>query len=487
MKLLRDILYGCRIVEVHGKTHVAIENIYFDSRKVQKLSCFVAVAGTLADGHHYIDLAIEKGAAAIVCEELPEKLADNITYVKVQNSAKALGEMAANFYDNPSTELKVVGVTGTNGKTTIATLLYELFIQLGFKVGLISTVENKIHRKVIPSTHTTPDAVSLQALLKDMVDEGCQYAFMEVSSHAVDQGRIAGLAFVGGIFTNISHDHLDYHKTFSNYIAAKKGFFDGLGKGTFAISNIDDANGAVMLQNTKANKRFYGLKRPCDYKVKLIENLLTGLQLEINGQELHCRLIGKFNAYNLAAIYAAAIELGQDSLQVLTAISLLGPVAGRFQYVKTASGITVIIDYAHTPDALKNVLKTINDTRTKNEQIFCLVGCGGDRDKTKRPEMARIACELSDKVIFTSDNPRTEDPKAIINDMKAGVEPQHFMRYTVVEDRAEAIKSALIQANENDVILIAGKGHETYQEINGVKHPFDDALVVKETLNLLKK
>lgn len=487
MKLLRDILYGCRIVEVHGNTHVAIENIYFDSRKVQKLSCFVAVAGTLADGHHYIDLAIEKGAAAIVCEELPEKLADNITYVKVQNSAKALGEMAANFYDNPSTELKVVGVTGTNGKTTIATLLYELFIQLGFKVGLISTVENKIHRKVIPSTHTTPDAVSLQALLKDMVDEGCQYAFMEVSSHAVDQGRIAGLAFVGGIFTNISHDHLDYHKTFSNYIAAKKGFFDGLGKGTFAISNIDDANGAVMLQNTKANKRFYGLKRPCDYKVKLIENLLTGLQLEINGQELHCRLIGKFNAYNLAAIYAAAIELGQDSLQVLTAISLLGPVAGRFQYVKTASGITVIIDYAHTPDALKNVLKTINDTRTKNEQIFCLVGCGGDRDKTKRPEMARIACELSDKVIFTSDNPRTEDPKAIINDMKAGVEPQHFMRYTVVEDRAEAIKSALIQANENDVILIAGKGHETYQEINGVKHPFDDALVVKETLNLLKK
>ncbi len=487
MKLLRDILYGCRIVEVHGPTHVAVEQIHFDSRKVQKLSCFVAVPGTVSDGHHYIELAVEKGATAIVCERLPEQLSDKVTYVQVQDSAQALGDLAANFYDNPSQDMKVVGVTGTNGKTTIATLLYELFLQLGYKVGLLSTVENKINRTVVPATHTTPDAVQLQALLEKMRQAGCQYVFMEVSSHAVAQKRIAGLKFAGGLFSNISHDHLDYHKTFANYIQAKKAFFDQLGSDAFAVSNIDDANGDVMLQNTKARKKYYGLKRPCDYKVKLIDNLLSGLQLEINGQELHCRLIGKFNAYNLAAIYAAAIELGQDSLQVLTAISLLAPVNGRFQYLKTSSGITVIIDYAHTPDALENVLKTINDTRTKNEEVYCLVGCGGDRDKSKRPEMARIACNLSDKVIFTSDNPRSEDPREIINDMKAGVEAQHFMKYTVVEDRAEAIKSALMQAAPQDVILIAGKGHETYQEIKGVKHPFDDAQVVKETLTLLKK
>ncbi|TXC78878.1 UDP-N-acetylmuramoyl-L-alanyl-D-glutamate--2,6-diaminopimelate ligase [Luteibaculum oceani] len=487
MKLLKDILYGCRIVEVKGNTNIAIEQINFDSRKVGKLHCFVAIAGTVSDGHHYIESAIEKGAIAVVCEEFPDQLAEGITYVKVQDSSRALGNMASNFFDNPSEDLRIVGVTGTNGKTTIASLLYELFLQLGYKVGLVSTVENKINRVVKPSTHTTPDAISLQQLLSEMREAGCRFVFMEVSSHAVDQNRVAGITFTGGIFTNISHDHLDYHKTFSNYIAAKKAFFDMLPADAFAISNLDDANGTVMLQNTKARKRYYAVKRPCDYKVKVIENLLTGLQLEINHQEIHCRLIGKFNAYNIAAIYAAALELGQDSLQVLTAISLLGPVAGRFQYIKTPGGITVIIDYAHTPDALENVLKTLNDTRTKTEKIITVIGCGGDRDKTKRPEMAKVATELSDRVVFTSDNPRTENPTAILNDMKAGVEPQHFMKYTVIEDRAEAIKQAIQEANKEDVVLVAGKGHETYQEINGVKHPFDDAEVVKQTLNLLKK
>ncbi len=487
MKILRDILYGCRITEVRGDTHSAVTALVLDSREAKKMACFVAIAGTQTDGHHYIDVAIEKGASAVVCEEFPDVLQPGVTYIKVSDSAAALGTMAANFYGNPSETIKVVGVTGTNGKTTVATLLHEVFSQLGYTCGLVSTVENKIGRKAVPSTHTTPHAIAIQSLLAEMQQAGCKYVFMEVSSHAVHQKRIAGIRFTGGVFTNISHDHLDYHGTFKAYIQAKQGFFDALPADAFAVSNIDDANGSIMVQNTKAKCHSYAVKRPADFKVKVVENLLSGLHLEINGQELHCRLIGKFNAYNVGAVYAAAVLLGQDALQVLTVISLLAPVQGRFQYLKTPGGVTVIIDYAHTPDALENVLKTLTETRTKNEQIFTLVGCGGDRDTTKRPEMARLACEYSDRVIFTSDNPRTEDPRTIIEDMKAGVPPNHFMKYTVVEDRAEAIKLALKEAKQGDVVLIAGKGHETYQEINGVKHPFDDAEVVKQTLNFLNK
>ncbi|MGB0166303.1 MAG: UDP-N-acetylmuramoyl-L-alanyl-D-glutamate--2,6-diaminopimelate ligase, partial [Luteibaculum sp.] len=386
MKLLKDILYGCRILELKGQTNTAIERIQFDSRKVTKLNCFVAIAGLQSDGHHYIESAIEKGAVAVVCERFPETLSDQVTYVRVDNSAAALGCMAANFYDNPSNKMTVVGVTGTNGKTTVATLLYELFTQLGHKTGLISTVENKINRVTVAATHTTPDALSIQSLLADMHKAGCSHVFMEVSSHAVDQKRIQGIHFNGAIFTNLSHDHLDYHKTFAAYLKAKQQFFDQLPVESFALTNVDDSNGEVMVQNTRAKRYTYAVRRPADYKVKVVENQLSGLHLEINNQEIHCRLIGKFNAYNLGAIYGAAILLGKDPLQVLTTLSLMAPVNGRFQYLKTPAGITVIIDYAHTPDALENVLKTIEETRTKNEQVFTLVGCGGDRDKTKRPE-----------------------------------------------------------------------------------------------------
>lgn len=487
MKLLKDILYGCRMVEVIGSTNIAIENLTADSRKVQKNGLFVATPGTQVDGHDFIPTAINNGCIAVVCQEFPEETVDGITYVKVIDSTVSLGYLAANFYDNPSRELKLVGVTGTNGKTTIATLLFQLFKDLGFKCGLLSTVVNKIHNQEIVATHTTPDPVNLNLLLRQMVEAGCTYCFMEVSSHAVVQERIAGLQFVGGVFTNITHDHLDYHKTFDAYIAAKKAFFDHLPSNAFAIVNKDDANGMVMVQNTKAKKYTYSLLSPSDYKIKIIENQFSGLQIQIDGRDVYTRLIGKFNAYNLAAIYAVAVQLGQDALQVLTVISNLNAVAGRFQYFKTTSGITAIVDYAHTPDALKNVLKTIHDIRTGNEKIFTVVGCGGDRDKTKRPVMATIACENSDRVILTSDNPRSEEPKAILDDMKAGVQPQHYMRYTMIEDRREAIKSACVESQPGDIILIAGKGHETYQEIKGVKHPFNDLEIVTETLNLLKK
>ncbi|MES2628548.1 MAG: UDP-N-acetylmuramoyl-L-alanyl-D-glutamate--2,6-diaminopimelate ligase [Bacteroidota bacterium] len=487
MKLLKDILYGCRMVEVIGSTNIAIEHLTADSRKVQRNGLFVATSGTQVDGHDFIPTAIKNGCIAIVCQEFPEETTEGVTYVKVMDSLVGLGLIAANFFDNPSKDLKLIGITGTNGKTTIATLLYQMFKELGFKTGLLSTVVNKIHTTEIPSTHTTPDPVSLNHLLREMVDAGCSHCFMEVSSHAVVQERIAGLHFAGGVFTNITHDHLDYHKTFDAYISAKKQFFDHLPAGSFAIVNKDDANGMVMVQNTKAKKYTYSLLSPSDYKIRIIENQFSGLHIQLDNRDVYTRLIGKFNAYNLAAIYAVAIQLAQDPLQVLTVISNLNAVAGRFQYVKTDSGITAIVDYAHTPDALKNVLKTIHDIRTGNEKIITLVGCGGDRDRTKRPLMAAIAAENSDRVILTSDNPRTEDPRAILEEMKAGIQPQYYMRYTIMEDRGEAIKAACMESKPGDIILIAGKGHETYQEIQGVKHPFNDLEIVTQMLKLLQK
>ncbi len=487
MKLLKEILYGSRMVEVIGSTNIAIEHITADSRIVQKNGLFVATAGTQVDGHDFIPTAIKKQAIAIVCEEFPEEFVDGITYVKVVDSQKSLGLIASNFYDQPSKDIKLVGVTGTNGKTTIVSLLYQVFKELGYKVGLLSTVVNKIHNKEIPSTHTTPDPISLNALLRQMVDAGCAYCFMEVSSHAVAQERIAGLQFVGAVFTNLTHDHLDYHKTFDAYLGAKKQFFDQLNSAAFALVNKDDSNGLVMVQNTKAKINTYSLQASADFKAKIVENQFGGLHLILDGQEVFTRLIGRFNAYNLAAIYGVGRLLGQDSLQLLTVISNLNAVAGRFQYFKTTSGVTAIVDYAHTPDALKNVLKTVQDIRTGNEKIITLIGCGGDRDKTKRPIMATIATSNSDRVILTSDNPRSEDPKAILDDMKSGITPEHAMKYTVMEDRKEAIKTACLEAVPGDIILIAGKGHETYQEIQGVKYPFNDLEIVVETLKLLKK
>jgi UDP-N-acetylmuramoyl-L-alanyl-D-glutamate--2,6-diaminopimelate ligase len=482
MKLLKDILYKAGLEEVSGTTNLAVSGIVFDSRKVKKDSLFIATRGTNVDGHAYINKAIELGALAIVCEEYPETLLENITYVKVKDTAFALAIIASNFYDNPSEKLKLVGVTGTNGKTTTVTLLYNLFKQLGYTVGLLSTVKNKIQNEVIPSTHTTPDAVALNELLSKMVEKGCQYAFMEVSSHAVVQHRTTGLTFAGGVFTNITHDHLDYHKTFDEYIKAKKGFFDKLGDEAFALTNKDDANGKVMLQNTSATKVTYALKSVADHKCRIIENHLNGLLLNIDGQELWVKLIGNFNAYNVLAVYSVAILLKQDRTNVLTALSLLNAVEGRFQQIKSTSGIIGIVDYAHTPDALKNVLETIKTIRTGNEQVITLIGCGGDRDTSKRPVMAKIACELSNKVILTSDNPRSEDPEEILNQMQAGIDPVEMKKTLRISDRKEAIRTACTFAKPGDIILIAGKGHENYQEIKGVKHPFDDYEILKETI-----
>ena len=487
MKLLKDILYGSRIEEMAGTGNVAIESLTFDSRAVTSNGLFFAISGAQSDGHNYIELAVEKGAVAIVCEKLPENRSDKATYVVVPNSYEALGSVAANFYDNPSEHLQLIGVTGTNGKTTTATLLYQMFKDLGYKTGLISTVVYKVHNVEHKATRTTPDPIVLNQLLAEMVAAECTYCFMEVSSHAMIQNRVKGLTFTGGIFTNITHDHLDYHKTFDAYISAKKLFFDQLPSTAFALYNKDDKHGSVMMQNTKAKVYSFSVKQPSDFKVKILENQFSGLVLNLDGVELFSRLIGEFNAYNLGAIYATALLLKQEKNQVLTTLSLLQSVAGRFEYFKTTSGITAIVDYAHTPDALKNVLKTVKDIRTGNETVFTLVGCGGDRDKSKRPEMARIACELSSRVILTSDNPRTENPNTILQEMKKGVPAQYFNRYTVVEDRAEAIKQACMEAQPNDIILIAGKGHETYQEINGVQHNFNDLAIVTETLKLLNK
>jgi UDP-N-acetylmuramoyl-L-alanyl-D-glutamate--2,6-diaminopimelate ligase len=479
-KLLKDILYKTGIEELVGNTNIAIDKICFDSREVEDTSLFVAVVGTTVDGHQYINQTIEKGAVAIVCEQFPEQLHDGITYVRVKSSAAALGIIAANFYDNPSNELKLVGITGTNGKTTTATLLHELFMQLGYQVGLLSTVVNKIGNEAIPSTHTTPNAVELNKLLRKMVEASCDYCFMEVSSHAIHQHRVTGVEFAGGVFTNITHDHLDYHKTFDEYIKAKKMFFDMLPNNAFALVNKDDKNGMVMLQNTKAKQYTFALKSVADFTARILESGFSGMMLHIDKNEVWTKLIGGFNVYNLLSIYAVAVLLEQDKLKTLTAISNLNAVEGRFQYIKSQDNISGIVDYAHTPDALKNVLETISEIRTNNETVITVVGCGGDRDKTKRPLMAQIACEYSNKVILTSDNPRTENPEQIIDDMKAGVEPQHYKKVLSITNREEAIKTACMLAESNDIILVAGKGHEKYQEINGEKFPFDDLEILKK-------
>lgn len=485
MKHLKDILADVAYELVSGSSDVQVSELVFDSRKANASSMFFAVRGTQADGHSFIPQAIAQGCRVIVCEEPVDNT--SVTQIKVENSARTLGEMAGNFYDNPSRKLSLIGVTGTNGKTTTTTLLHQMFTQLGYQAGLLSTVENRIGNRIIPSTHTTPNPVELNRLLAEMVDEGCSYCFMEVSSHSVVQHRIAGLEFKGGVFTNITHDHLDYHGTFAEYIRAKKGFFDKLGPEAFALVNKDDKNGMVMLQNTKAQKYTFALKTPSDFKAKVIENQFSGLVLNINGTEVWTRLIGDFNAYNLLAVYGVGMLLEQDKLEVLTILSKLESVSGRFQFIRSRGGITAIVDYAHTPDALENVLKTIANIRTKNETVYTVVGCGGDRDKAKRPKMAAIACELSDKVIITSDNPRSEDPAAIISDMMAGVEGQHFKKTLSIQDREQAIKTAVAMAEEKDIILVAGKGHETYQEIQGVKHDFDDLKIVKELFEKLDK
>lgn len=484
MKLLKDILYKVAIVEVHGTNNLEVEHITFDSRTVDTASVYVALKGVQADGHSYIASAIEKGAIAIVCEDLPSEMPENITFIKVKDTHQALGFLAANFYDNPSQDLQLVGVTGTNGKTTTVTLLYHLFKKLGYKVGLISTVINMIDEVEVKATHTTPDVLTTNKLLTEMLAAGCEYCFMEVSSHAVVQHRVTGLDFAGGVFTNISHDHLDYHKTFDEYIAAKRGFFTQIGKSGFVVSNKDDKRAEVMLQESKAKKYYYGVKASVDFKCRIMESNFTGLLLKIDDQEVWCPILGKFNAYNLTAVYASAILLGQDKLEVLTALSSLKPVEGRFEYTRV-NDISGIVDYAHTPDALENVLKTIKEIRTGNEQVITVVGCGGDRDKTKRPLMAAIATQSSDRVILTSDNPRTEDPATIIEEMRAGVDPTAKRKVNAITDRKEAIRMACAMANPGDIILVAGKGHENYQEINGVRNHFDDMEILQETLNEL--
>lgn len=485
MKLLSEILYKVRIEEVIGSTHVAISSVTFDSRKAKKDALFIATRGTAADGHKFIEASVAAGSVAVLCEEMPENKADNVTYVKVADTSYALGIIACNFYDNPSEKIKLVGVTGTNGKTTTVTLLFNLFKAMGYSVGLLSTVQNKINNTVIPATHTTPDALALNSLLHDMVEQSCEFAFMEVSSHAVVQNRIAGISFTGAVFTNITHDHLDYHKTFDEYIKAKKKFFDNLPQSAFALVNRDDRNGMVMMQNTKAKKQTYALHNMADFKCRIIENHLNGLLLNIDNQELWVKLIGTFNAYNVLAVYGSAMLLKQDRTNILTSLSNLNPVEGRFQYVKSKNGVIGIVDYAHTPDALKNVLETIKDIRTGNEQVITLVGCGGDRDSAKRPVMAAIACEYSTRVILTSDNPRSEDPEEILNQMQKGVGPNEIKKTLRITDRREAIKTACSLSNKGDIILIAGKGHEKYQEIKGVKHDFDDMQILKDTIQTL--
>ena len=484
---LKEILWKVAIEAVNGSTDVAIEKMEFDSRKISENDVFIAIRGTISDGHDFIETAINKGAIAIICDTFPEIIISGITYIRVKDTNKAMAFMAANYFENPSQKLKLVGITGTNGKTTVASLLYQLFQKAGYKVGLLSTVKILVDTKEYKATHTTPDSITINQYLKEMVDEGVEYCFMEVSSHGIHQKRTEGLQFAGGVFTNLSHDHLDYHPTFSEYRDVKKSFFDNLPKTAFALSNSDDKNGSVMLQNTAARKLTYALKTYSDYKAQILENQLSGLLLKINDNEVWVRLIGTFNAYNLLAIYGTAVELGLESLEVLRLLSELESVSGRFQYIVSKGNITAIVDYAHTPDALENVLKTINDIRTKNEQLITVVGCGGDRDKTKRPIMADIASTLSDKLIITSDNPRTENPETIIAEMEQGVAPQNFKKTVSNSDRKQAIKAACQLAQANDIILIAGKGHETYQEINGVRHDFDDMKIVKEMLDQLNK
>ncbi|MCK9220474.1 MAG: UDP-N-acetylmuramoyl-L-alanyl-D-glutamate--2,6-diaminopimelate ligase [Bacteroidales bacterium] len=474
MKPLSDILCNVEILRVHGDTDLKISGLEFDSRKVKPRSIFFAVKGGTSDGHNFIELAIEKGAIAVVCEQLPTSLHPEICYIEVRKTNIALGIMASNYFGNPSGNLALVGVTGTNGKTTTVTLLYRLFMELGFGVGLISTIINKINNNEIPASHTTPDPLQLNELLAKMVEAGCSYCFMEVSSHAIDQERIAGLTYRGGVFSNITHDHLDYHKTFEAYLKVKKRFFDFLPNNSFALVNKDDKNGMVMLQNTQAKKYTYSVKSMADFHCKILENQIHGLQLNFDGVEVFCKLIGIFNAYNLLSVYGTAMILGMDKTTVLTILSHMEPVEGRFNYVLSGDGITAIVDYAHTPDALQNVLETINTIREHHEQLITVVGAGGNRDATKRPVMAQIACNLSDRVILTSDNPRFEEPEVILSEMQQGVEKHQERKVLTIVNRLEAIKTACALAKSGDIVLVAGKGHETYQEIKGVKHHFDD-------------
>ncbi|AOW09283.1 UDP-N-acetylmuramoyl-L-alanyl-D-glutamate--2,6-diaminopimelate ligase [Flavobacterium gilvum] len=487
MSVLKDILYKVAIESVTGSTEIEINQLHFDSRKVEKNDVFIAIRGTIADGHDFIEKAIGLGASTVICDTLPDTLVNGVTYVCVKDTNSALAFMAANFFGNPSKKLQLVGITGTNGKTTIASLLYQLFKKAGFKVGLLSTVKILVDELEYKATHTTPDSITINHYLNEMVDAGVEYCFMEVSSHGIHQKRTEALHFRGGIFTNLSHDHLDYHPTFAEYRDVKKSFFDHLSVDAFALTNIDDKNGQVMLQNTRAKKLTYALKSYADYKAQILENQLSGLLLKVNGNEVWVKLIGTFNAYNLLAIYGVSVELGIDSLEVLRLMSELESVSGRFQYVVSNTSITAIVDYAHTPDALENVLNTINDVRTNNEQLITVVGCGGNRDTAKRPVMANIATELSDKVIITSDNPRNEEPEAIIQEMEKGIQPQNFKKALSITDRLQAIKTACQLAQPNDIILIAGKGHETYQEIKGIRHDFDDMKIVKEILEQLLK
>ncbi|WP_040756133.1 UDP-N-acetylmuramoyl-L-alanyl-D-glutamate--2,6-diaminopimelate ligase [Winogradskyella psychrotolerans] len=487
MMVLKDILYKVTINAVVGSTSITVGKIEFDSRQIEVNDIFVAISGTITDGHNFIEKAIKDGATAIICEVLPENLEDGVTYIEVANSNQAMAYMAANFYGHPSENLKLVGVTGTNGKTTVSSLLYQLFKKAGYKVGLLSTVKIMVDNTVYKTTHTTPDSLTINRYLQLMNDEGVEFCFMEVSSHGIHQSRTEGLRFEGGIFTNLSHDHLDYHDTFAEYRDVKKRFFDQLPKDAFALTNIDDKNGLVMFQNTAAIKYTYALKNYADYRAQILENEFSGLLLKLNDSELWTRLIGSFNAYNILAIYGAAELLGLDKVEILRLISELENVAGRFQYFMSEGKITAIVDYAHTPDALKNVLETINDIRTKNEELITVVGCGGNRDKTKRPKMGHIASALSTKVILTSDNPRNEVPEVIIEEMEKGVEPQNFKKTLSITDRNQAIKTACQLAGPNDIILIAGKGHETYQEIKGERFDFDDYKIVQEYLKQLQK
>ncbi len=488
MSVLQDVLYKVRIRSVQGSMQTQINSLYVDSRIVTKGSAFIAIKGVHSDGHAYINKAIEKGAVVVIAEEQPAITHNEVTYIVVEDSKIALGIIAHNFYDRPSERLKLVGVTGTNGKTTIATLLYELFTALEYKCGLISTVENRIDGEIIPSTHTTPDPIQLNELLHKMVVAGCTHAFMETSSHAIHQHRIEGLEYAGAIFSNITHDHLDYHKTFDEYIRVKKTFFDGLSRDAFALTNLDDKRGMVMLQNTSARKYTYALQNPSDFKGNILENGLNGLMMNVDGQEVHFRMIGEFNAYNLLAVYGAAVIMGEDKQEVLTCLSVLKGAEGRFDYVLSPKDrIIGIVDYAHTPDALQNVLSTIVKLRKGHERIITVVGCGGDRDATKRPIMGKVSCELSDRVIFTSDNPRSEDPQQIIKEMEKDLDVKDRRKFISIADRKEAIKTAITLAQPEDIILVAGKGHEKYQEIKGIKHPFDDKRTLIELFDFFER
>ncbi|MDB5228103.1 MAG: UDP-N-acetylmuramoyl-L-alanyl-D-glutamate--2,6-diaminopimelate ligase [Bacteroidota bacterium] len=488
MKKLNQILENVQPVKIVGNVEIEINTLQLDSRKVNKQDIFFAIKGTVTDGHTFIPKVIEQGASVIVCEEIPAEINFQITYIQVKDARRASAIIANNYFDHPSEKLQLIGVTGTNGKTSIATLLHEIYTKKNYKAGLLSTIVNKINQDAIPATHTTPDPIAINQLLQQMVEEGCEYAFMEVSSHAADQDRIFGLQFKGAIFTNITHDHLDYHKTFQDYIYAKKKLFDQLPETAFALTNIDDKRGEVMLQNTKAKKYTYALKSLGDFRFKILENSFTGLIVQCDNLDVHLQMIGRFNAYNLLAIYATCVLLGMPKEEALAAISVLKGAEGRFDYIVSANEkIIGIVDYAHTPDALKNVLDTINEIRSHNEQVITVVGCGGNRDKAKRPDMAHIASELSTKVILTSDNPRNEIPEEIINDMKAGVPPHNYNKMMSITDRKEAIRVACNLARKNDIILLAGKGHEKYQEINNVKYPFDDKAILQETFKELNK